>query len=68
MASIRITINTDGAAFRKGDAYPTLVSWELAHVLGRLANQLHSVAIETLVSEPLRDRTGKPCGTVEVIE
>lgn len=68
MASIVITINTDGAAFHKGNAYPTLMSWELARILKRLAEQLHSFSIETVEGDPLCDSNGDPCGTVEIID
>lgn len=65
MASIRITIETDNAAFRDGVRSDKLVcTCEIARILRHTADefQLNGIALDP------RDRNGKVCGKVEAIE
>lgn len=65
MASIRITIETDGAAFHSGNAYPTMLAWETARILRDLAAIIAANGVENRF---VKDYHKNVCGTVEVID
>lgn len=64
MTSIRITIETDGAAFHSCDPKCRARRIEIERILWVMAQEFG----DTGTCNPPRDSNGKPCGTVEVIK
>lgn len=68
MASIHITIDTDGAAFHESAANPyEAVGLEVARILRVIADDFNMNYTNHNVPAPC-DFKGNPCGTVEIID
>lgn len=66
MASVVITIDTDGAAFHDGPDDSTPLTWEVARILRVVAGGIENYGLSAHC-EP-RDSNGNVCGKVEIID
>jgi hypothetical protein len=67
MASIRITIDTNSAAFHGEPDRPAFLRAEVVRILGSLSVRLIRGATEE-IAEPLRDHNGNIVGKFEMLE
>lgn len=65
MASVRITIKTDNAAFHGDECDPDPMGWELTRILEVVCSRLRESPVDNI--GPLRDANGNVVGKVEVI-